>query len=241
MPALLSDSWSYQGLGFDVAAHLGTLTALLVYYRKDLGSISISGIRLLRTCQVDENIDLVMKICLATLPILVAGFFFQDFVEHELRSVTVIAFTTIFFGAILWWADHRRGRSESISWTQSFIIGLGQMLALIPGTSRSGITITVALFLGMSRFLATRFSFLLAIPTILGATVVTLVEVNPNGNPYFWHTLLTSATVSGLSAFICIHFFVKLIETTGMAPYAIYRIVLGLALLLFSAFSNTLV
>jgi undecaprenyl-diphosphatase len=230
LPALLSD-WPDQGLAFDVAVHLGSLLAVLTYFRRELAQFAVSGARLVTRQRYDEHSDLLLKVVVATLPIVVAGYLLKGFVESELRSVFVIASATIVFALALWWADRQRGQIDAPSWMQTLMIGTAQVLALVPGTSRSGITITAALVLGLSRTGAARFSFLLAMPTIAGAVLLTTRDLLDAGDSARWSELALGATLAALSAYACIHYFIVLLERTGVMPYVVYRLVLGAVLL----------
>ncbi len=243
LPALLTD-WPDQGLAFDVGVHFGTLMAVIVYFRQDLAKMSQAAIRFPISRTYTADLDLACKLALATLPIACIGFIGKDFIEENLRSVTVIAYATIVFGLLLWWADQRtpgvdkRGNPTAgdadyrdISWLIAMAIGFAQILALIPGTSRSGITITAALFFGLSRTSAARFSFLLAIPTIAGAQLLLMFDLLEQNASQAWVELAASSAIAGFAAFLCIHFFIQLVERTGMLPYVIYRLILGSVLL----------
>ena len=162
-------SWPDQGLAFDVAVHLGTLAAVCLYFRNDLLTYLQSTLGAVSGRGADDGFVEMLKVGAASLPVAVAGLLFKDDVEGAWRTLTTIASTTIIFGIVLGLADRLRGEREALSWLDASLIGAAQMLALIPGTSRSGITITAALFLGLSRTRAARFSFLLSIPTIAGA------------------------------------------------------------------------
>ena len=231
LPSALTD-WPDQGLAFDVAVHLGTLAAVLCYFRRELAGFARSGWTLVARRQPDENLHLFAKIALATVPLAIAGVAFADLVETRLRRIEVIALATMGFGVALWLADWRGGetRAETPSYPQAILIGLAQALAIIPGASRSGVTIAAALALGLGRGGAARFSFLLAIPAITGAAVL---MARPLDAPTHWPPLLVGFFVAAASAWVCVAFFVRFVERTGMTPYVIYRIALGSALLLF--------
>ena len=231
LPAALTD-WPDQGLAFDVAVHLGSLAAVLVYYRSDLVDFAKSGWRFAVSGRRDDNLDLLLKIAVGTVPIVVAGVLFKASVETHLRSTTVIAVATIVFGLALGLADRRRGDQRTPNYPQAVLIGIAQTLALIPGTSRSGITITAALALGLARPDAARFSFLLAIPAIAGAAAYTAIEAGRTDS-LPWLDLGLGCLIAGLSAFFCIAAFIRFLERTGMAPYVVYRLALGLVLLAF--------
>lgn len=228
-------SWADQGLAFDVAVHMGTLTAVCLYLRTDLARYLKSGIRFVGGGGTDADLQELLKVALATLPVVVGGVLLQEDVAGRLRSITVIATTTIVFGLVLAVADRFRGTRETVTWTQAVLIGLAQTLALVPGTSRSGITITAALFLGLSRHSAARFSFLLSIPTIAGAALLMIVELIAAPTRAQWADLAIGAGLAGLSAYLCISAFIALVERTGMMPYVIYRIALGVALFFLAA------
>ena len=227
--------WADQGLAFDVAVHVGTLAAVLAYFRREVGRMVLAGLGSLAGRGMTPDARLGWQVVLATLPVVLAGFIFKDWIEANLRGPIVIAWATIVFGLLLGWAD-RRGRREydeyQLGWSTALIIGLSQVLALIPGTSRSGITITAGLALGLSRHGAARFSFLLAIPTILGSAVLLLQELLASTAPVDWLALGLGTILSFISALLCIHFFLRLLEHIGMLPFVVYRIVLGIGLLL---------
>ncbi len=230
LPALLTD-WPDQGLAFDIAVHAGTLLAVLSYFRRELARFAASGARLLVGGRRDADADLLLKLIAATIPIVVAGYLTHDWVETNLRNVPVIATATIVFALALWWADGRRGGSDTPSWTAAMLIGVAQVIAIVPGTSRSGITITAALLLGLSRSSAARFSFLLSIPTILGASALEITALSAGEHAGRWPELVAGAALAAAGAYCCIHFFVKLVERTGMLPYVVYRLMLGALLL----------
>ena len=231
LPAQLTD-WPDQGLAFDVGVHFGTLLAVVAYFFKDLWAMAHAGVTYPLRREYTPEIDLMLKLGLATLPVAVVGFLAKDFIEANLRSLFVIAMTTIGFGLLLWWSDRRPGRQEVVTWLQAAGIGAAQVFALIPGTSRSGVTITAAMLLGLSRTASARFSFLLAIPTIAGAQLLLMSDLAEMESSQRWGDLVAGMVISGISAYACIRFFIALVERTGMTPYVIYRMLLG-ALLLF--------
>ncbi|MCE2459239.1 MAG: undecaprenyl-diphosphate phosphatase [Pseudomonadales bacterium] len=229
LPAALTD-WPDQGIAFDVVVHLGTLVAVTAYFRRDLMGFARSGVSLAVHRRWDDNLDLLAKVGVATLPIVIVGFFFKTPIESHLRSTTVIAAATIAFGIALWLADRHRGERITPSYLQATLIGLAQAVALVPGTSRSGITIAAALALGLARPAAARFSFLLAIPAIVGAAIYTVVDASPD-TPLPWIDLGLGFALAGASAFACITVFIRFVERVGMTPFVIYRVALGVALL----------
>ncbi len=225
--------WPDQGLAFDVGVHVGTLMAVIFYFRQELVTMTRAWGRSLGG-HTDAEGRLAWLVILATLPALVAGFLFGGLVDHYGRSILVIAATTLIFGVLLAWADARRTeqrKTEGLGVRDACLIGLAQALALIPGTSRSGITITAALMLGFDRQTAARFSFLLSIPVILGAGSLKGLELYQEGNGTHWLQVGVGTLIAGLSALACIHLFLKWLDRVGMKPFVIYRLLLGVLLL----------
>lgn len=226
--------WPDQGLAFDVAVHVGTLMAVIVYFRKDVLDL-LSGWSLSLVGKgLNDDGRLAWMIALATVPACLFGLLMNDIIEAHLRSISVIAATTIVFGILLALADKRSDRANktlvSMTLTAALVVGFAQALALIPGTSRSGITITAALFLGFSRTDAARFSFLLSIPIILisGAYKgIGLVEQSAVD----WQSIFIGIAVSAVSAYLCIYYFLSFINRLGMMPFVIYRMILGAILI----------
>ena len=225
--------WPDQGLAFDVAVHLGTLAAVVVYFRHELVRMSIEGLGSLAG-RWTPDAKLAWAVVLGTLPVVFFGLLGKSYIETALRGPVVIGVTAVLFGLVLWWADARGSRQHDeyrIGWREAAFIGLAQALALIPGTSRSGITITAGLMLGLTREAAARFSFLLSIPTLLASNVLVGRDLLASDAPVEWGTLLLGTVVAGVSAYACIGLFIRLLSRTGMLPYVIYRVVLGMVLL----------
>lgn len=226
--------WEDQGLVYDVAAHSGTLAAVIWYFRRDLQEIG-KNCALPASAASGSRNPMLWYLVFATIPVGLTGLVLHDFISTTLRNPQVIAIASIFFGLVLLVADKTGSRERNLnelSWRDALLIGFSQVLALIPGTSRSGITITTGLLLGMDRQSASRFSFLLAIPVILLATVYESYCLSTGMYVINWMPVLFVAIVSFISALLSIYFFLKLLERTGMLPYVIYRIVLGIVLLL---------
>ncbi len=233
MVPLLTD-WQDQGLVIDIAAHIGSLVAVAIYFRKDILRILFAGINSISSRDI-SNTDskLFWFLAVASLPVLVAGFLFHDFVSTYLRNPLIIAAASIGFGLLLWYADvygKRVRQINSISLRDAFIIGLAQALALVPGTSRSGITMTAALMLGLDRTSAARFSFLMAVPIILAAGGYESLKLIKMGAAIEINYFLITAALSAISAIVSIHVFLKFLEKIGMLPFVIYRVVLGVVL-----------
>jgi len=226
--------WPDQGLAFDVAVHVGTLLAVVTYFRKDLWLMGRDWTSSLVTRQPTSNSRLAWWVIFATIPAVAFGLMINNGIEESLRDPIIIAATTIGFGALLWWSDvkGKQIRDEySLSFKDIMIIGIAQAIALIPGTSRSGITITAALMLGLTREAAARFSFLLSVPIILGAGLLKTKDLIESTHPVQWEALIGGALISGISAYIIIALFLKWISQIGMAPFAWYRFALGALLL----------
>lgn len=226
--------WEDQGLAFDVAVHVGTLSAVVFYFRRELLPMAQDWFRSLGFRAQTENSRLAWAVLLGTIPVGLAGLLFKDIVENDLRSPLVIAATTIGFGLLLWWADAKgRGARDEyrLRWKDVFIVGVAQAIALIPGTSRSGITMTAGLMLGLSRQAAARFSFLLSIPVIALAGGLSVIDLAQQNAGVDWGLITTGVIVSAITAYLCIHFFLKLLERIGMLPFVIYRLLLGAVLI----------
>lgn len=189
----------------------------------------------LRTSSPRDDADaaqakLVWMLVLATLPTLVAGFLGKEFVEQNLRSTVVIASTTILFALLLGvaeWRSKQLRQTVKLGFGIALLVGFAQVLALVPGTSRSGVTITAAVLLGLSRREAANFSFLLSIPIIAAAGVLLALDVRDLPQAADLLPLALAVLVSGLSAWACIALFLRLIERIGLMPFVWYRLVLG--------------
>jgi undecaprenyl-diphosphatase len=225
--------WPDQGLVFDVAVHVGSLLAVLLYFRHDIVILFKAWIAscISRTPSADAR--LAWFIIAATIPAGLVGFLLNDIVEAYSRSMFLIAFTSIFFAILLYVADRIGQQSlslKNLTLRSSLIIGFFQMLALLPGTSRSGATMTAALFCGLDRRSAARFSFLLAIPIIAAGGFLEGFTLASMDESVQWGMLVYAILLSALVSWLCIHYFLVLIERVGFMPFIIYRIVLGLVL-----------
>jgi undecaprenyl-diphosphatase len=222
LPKLLG--WADQGLVFDVAVHFGSLLAVLLYFRHEVRRMLRAWLRNIGGGKADQDSLLAWWVIIATLPAIMFGFLLQGAIEDNLRSPWVIATASITFGVLLWLADLKGARERdeyTLKLNDAFLIGWFQVLALIPGTSRSGITITMGLFLGLTRKAAARFSFLLAMPVIFASGVLQTVRMFTEVSPIGWGELSLGILLSGLSAGLCIHYFLRLVERTGMLPFVI--------------------
>ena len=229
--------WQDQGLIFDVATHLGTLLSVLVYFRMEL-------LQMLKACTSpvqDEagqhRRSMVLYLALASIPALIAGALARDLVEFFLRDVRIIAITTTSFGLILWWADKAGGKSRDLpgmDLRSALLIGFAQLLSLVPGVSRSGITITAGRFLGFSPEAAARFSFLLAIPVIAAAGGFGAFRVAEGQAQIDWSQFCMAVAFAALAGWLCIAAFLAILQRIGLLPFVIYRLLLGLVLFWFA-------
>jgi undecaprenyl-diphosphatase len=227
-------NWPDQGLVFDVAVHIGSLIAVLYYFRVEVKRMLKAWTRSLAGGDADQDSLLAWWVIIGTLPAIFVGFLLQGPIEEKLRAPWIIALASIIFGLVLWYADAnaRRTRNEfQLNLKDVLIIGCFQVLALIPGISRSGITITLGLFLGLTRKAAARFSFLLAMPVIFASGALETVRMVTEVSPIGWGDLLLGVLLSAVSAGLCIHYFLRLIDRIGMLPFVIYRVLLGVAIL----------
>lgn len=223
--------WEDQGLAFDVAVHFGTLLAVLWFFHDEVWAVLKAWFASLMGSEHDLNdARLGWAILVASIPALLVGFFFEEAIETRLRSPLIIAAATAVFGVLLWLADlHKKEVSDEhrIGLGIAFLIGLAQALALIPGTSRSGITITAGLALGLSRTAAARFSFLLSVPVIAGAALFETIELVGSPAPVDWLPIAVGLLVAASSAYVCIRVFLNVIDRIGMLPFMLYRLVLA--------------
>lgn len=224
--------WPDQGLAFDVAVHMGTLLAVVGYFRQEIWRISRACLAI-PSQGIDTEARLGLWVALGTVPVGLAGLLLGDLVETHLRSPLVIATTTVVFGVLLGWvAWQARGERDEyqLSLLMVLMIGVAQAMALIPGTSRSGITITAGLALGLSANAAARFSFLLSIPVIVLAGGLKTLELLEDPTTANASVLLGGALLAGISAYVCIGLFLRVLPKLGMAPFVAYRLLLGILL-----------
>ncbi|RUO60744.1 undecaprenyl-diphosphate phosphatase [Pseudidiomarina marina] len=227
--------WEDQGLAFDVAAHVGTLLAVVLYFRHEVGQLLVNWFGSLRG-QHNAHSRLAWLIIWGTVPAGLAGLLGNDLIENFARSALVIATSTVAFGLLLWYADVRASQQQTIeqlSLKQVLIIGAAQALALIPGTSRSGITMTAGMMLGLTKTDAARFSFLLSIPIIIMAGGYQGLKLVQQPEAVAWSAIILGVVASFVAAYVCIHVFLQIISRMGMLPFVIYRLALGAVLFAF--------
>ncbi|MEM1175652.1 MAG: undecaprenyl-diphosphate phosphatase [Pseudomonadota bacterium] len=226
--------WSDQGLAFDVAVHFGSLIAVCLFFWDDIKAMIRGGLNLLGLKFDGPEATMALGIALGTIPAAVAGLTMAGWIEANLRDPSVIVFTLAGYGILMVVADRLGKRDKNITditLKHAFIIGCAQALALIPGTSRSGVTITAGRFLGFDRRDAARFSFLLSVPVILLATVYEMGSLVVRDADVPWAQFGVAVVVSAIVAYISIDFFMRVVSRIGLLPFAIYRIVLAAVIL----------
>lgn len=225
--------WPDQGLLIDVAVHVGTLGAVAVYLWRDVWRLFIALFRIGRGVG-DPDVRLLFHLVVATIPVVIAGLTFREFVGDELRTISVIGWTTLIFGLVLYATD-RYGlqfrRINRMGVGAALAIGMAQVLALVPGTSRSGITISAARMLGYDRREAARFSMLLSIPTIIAAGGLTAKDLLESGDLALQTDAVFALGLSFVTALIAIAAMMGWLRRATFTPFVIYRIALGLVLL----------
>ena len=224
--------WPDQGLAFDVAVHVGSLAAVLIYFRGDFLSMLRDGLRGPR--DAGGRARLGWLVVIATVPVGAAGLAVDASLAESLRDPLVIAVATIGFGLALLYAAGAGAKDrgiESIGIRDALVIGCAQALALVPGTSRAGITMTAGLLVGLAPAAAARFSFLLSAPVILIAGAWKTLQLAAGASHADWSALAVGALVAAVCAYACIHVFLRLIARIGFAPFVAYRLVLGTVLL----------
>jgi undecaprenyl-diphosphatase len=222
--------WSDQGLAFDVAVHVGTLLAVLLYFRRQIGTMVAGWMGSVLHRRHTRDSRLAWQLLVATIPVGLTGLLFDDYIEAHLRNPAFVAGTLSFFGLLMYAADRfgKRTLDEfELSWPQAMLIGCAQALALMPGTSRSGVTMTAGLSLGLTRSAAARFSFLLAVPGIAAAGAYEGLKLVTSGEPVDWLPMLVGLVFAAATGVACIHFLIRFIEKIGLLPFTIYRLILA--------------
>lgn len=222
-----------RGLAIDVAVHFGSLCAVCLALWREIYQAIIGAGHIMVNKDSDER-RLCLYLIIATLPIIPAGFFLKPYVETILRNIEIIAYATIAFGILLYISDKfsmTLRNLNQISGFNAFIIGMSQILALIPGVSRSGITITAARFMGMQRRDAARFSMLLSIPTIIAAVTLTIADMSASDWLQISFKWYFAAGLSFIFALIAIKFLLYWLNARSYTPFVLYRIALGCLLL----------
>ncbi len=227
-----------QGVVIDVAVHVGTLFAVVLYFWSDVQA-SILGLGRLVQGRVDTpGARLALNLIIATIPVIIAGFLLHiTGLAEMLRSVAVIGWTMLIFGIVLYWADQTGGnRLETADWNwrHAIIMGLWQAVALIPGTSRSGITITGARQLGYDRQSAARLAMLMSIPTIAASGLLLSLDVAAAGDAAMTRSVAIAAFLAFISALLALSLLMRLLRSVSYTPFVIYRVILGVVLLIYA-------
>ncbi|MFY0633590.1 MAG: undecaprenyl-diphosphate phosphatase [Vannielia sp.] len=224
-----------QGQVIDVAVHVGTLFAVILYFRTDVAAAATGTLRLARGRVDTPGARLAWLLILATIPVVLFGLVLKlTGLDDQLRSVAVIGWTMLIFGLVLYWADQKGPeRKEDSDWNlkDALIMGLWQAVALIPGTSRSGITITAARHLGYKREDGAKLAMLMSIPTIAASGILLGAEVVANADAQAAKDAAIAALFAFLSALLALTLMMRLLKSVSFTPYVIYRVVLGVFLL----------
>lgn len=226
--------WADQGLAFDVAVHFGSLLAVVIFFREDVAGLVRGGVQVIGGNARSPQAYMAIAIALGTVPAAAAGLLMASWIEANLRDPSVIVFTLAGYGVLMALADRYAKRDRSMTDVRirdALIIGAAQALALVPGTSRSGVTITAGRLLGFERQDAARFSFLLSAPVILLATVYKGIELVLDDTAVAWSELALGVVVSAVVAYVSIEFFMRFVTRIGLAPFAIYRLLLAAVIL----------
>ena len=220
-------------LAIDVSVHVGTLFAVIIYFLKDITKIASGLIRLLGG-RNNEYAQLGIYVGIATIPIFLVGLIGREFIDGNLRGLEVVGWMSIVFGILLFWAD-RYGitiqKLKHLKLSDSLIIGVAEIFALIPGTSRAGVTITAARALGFERSEATRFSMLLSIPAVAGAGFLVFVDLLNSTNTFVWTEAIVAGVLAFLTALGAIHLLLRWLRTASFLPFIVYRLLMGGAIL----------
>jgi undecaprenyl-diphosphatase len=224
--------WGDPGAAFTAVIQIGTELAVLIYFRKDIWRIGSAWVRSLVKPEYRGTLDSRMGwfIIIGSLPIVVLGVLLKDVIERDFRNLWIIGTTLILLGIVLGIAD-RVGRTDrpitKLTLKDAVLMGLAQAMALIPGVSRSGATISMGRFLGFDREAATRFAFLLAIPAVVGAGLFELKEIPHGHNDFGWGPTIVATVVSFVVGYAAIAWLLRYVSTNSYTPFVVYRIVLG--------------
>lgn len=230
--------WHNQGLEMDIALHVGTLSAVVLYFWKDIWQMFTHFlyycVKGFQTHDYNDHVRLALSLIVATLPAVMIGFTLKKMgLLGNVRQVKVIATMGIIFALVLFITDQfglKKRNLSNMTLGGAFLIGLGQAIALIPGVSRSGICMSAGLSLGFTRIAAAHFAFLMSIPSILGAAILTTYDVIKAGDPIPWSDISLGILFSTLVGFAAIHFMLRFLIRHSLNIFVIYRILLGLAI-----------
>ena len=235
--------WQDQGLLFDISVHVGTLAAVLLYFRSEVMTLALGKWHVVTGRMTTVPARLFLMLVASTIPLILIAPFMKDIVELYARSFTVIGFTSIVFGLLLWWADKKSEKWHSVGdirTKQAWIFGFYQVLAMVPGTSRSGICMTAGRLMGFDRKTASRYAMLMAMPVIFLIGGYSLVSDFHSGFNFQENAeaIALGAGVSFVSALAAIHLLMTFVERIGFLPFVVYRVLLGLFLLLLAYFGG---
>lgn len=228
-----------QGLAIDVAVHVGTLLAVVMYFWTDVRTALIGCTRLVRGRVDTDGAHLALYLAVATIPVVLVGLIFKiTGLNDLLRNASVIGWTMLVFGIVLYWADRTGGQAKTDrdwSMKDAIIMGLAQVLALIPGTSRSGITITAARKLGYAREDGAKLAMLMSIPTIIASGVLLSADVVDQANWALAHDSGIAAAFAFIAAMVSLTLMMRLMRSISFTPYVIYRVILGISLIFWAS------
>lgn len=226
--------WDAENLAMDVAVHVGTLFAVLFYFRHDVLKMIMGGLNITRGRVKEDNSRLVQYVLLSSVPVIIAGFALKYFQPDWLKTIHTMAWTLIIFGIVLWYADKKSPVTKHVdhmSYKDALIIGLAQMLALVPGVSRSGITMTAARSLGYSRLESARYSMFMAMVAISGAGILIGLDMLKGTTEIPVTNVLIAIVFSFFSSWAALIILMNMLGKWSFKPFAIYRVVLGTILL----------
>lgn len=229
------DKWDQENITLDIAVHVGTLGSVMLYFWRDVIKMLFGAGDIVRGRVQTDNARLSLFVLLGSVPVIIAGFILHLFEPDWLKTLYVISWTTLGFGVVLWWADKKFNHARNIkelTYKDAFLIGLAQMLALIPGTSRSGITMTAARFLGFTRTSAAHYSMLLSMVAIAGAGALISLDLIKEGNVELGINAAIAALLSFICGWVSIAGMMKFLEHCTFKVFALYRIILGGGLLI---------
>jgi undecaprenyl-diphosphatase len=228
--------WPDPGLSFDVAMHLGTLVALLIYFRADWIALIRSALGLVRGRTQSPDARMAMYIIVATIPGALAGALFEHKIEDALRAPPVIAMMLIAMALVLIvseWVGHRKKGLDDLTWSDAIAVGIAQAFAIVPGVSRSGVTITAGLFKSFKRDTAAKFSFYLSTPIIAGAVAKKTLDIlKEHSGLAELMPFIVGIIASGIVGYLAIAFMMRYLQTHNTYLFVFYRIALGIVVLL---------
>jgi len=227
--------WDNENLTMDIAVHVGTLFSVIVYFWRDVLRMILGGKDIITGNIKSQNARLSIFIIISSIPVVLAGFLINIFQPDWLKTLYVIAWATLIFGIVLWWADTKNPdtrKIENLTLKDAVLIGLAQMLALIPGTSRSGITMTASRFLGFSRSESARYSLLMSIIAISGAGILIGLDLIKGGDVTLGLNAFIAVIFSFISGFIAIAIMMRFLQSRTFTIFSVYRVILGGGLLI---------